>query len=126
MGLDRGVLLLPDDSELKTGQRRENLPSLYQALIFCFLRNGHLSDALPGVLVLDAKTGYPVENDLVSVTIITESSFNADMLSTVSFLLDYDKTVKLKNARIIDDFEAEFIYKDGSVKRTEGFSRYLR
>ena len=76
--------------------------------------------------LLDAKTGYPVENDLVSVTIITESSFNADMLSTVCFLLDYDKTVKLKNALIIDDFEAEFIYKDGCIKRTEGFSRYLK
>lgn len=57
MDFDRGVLLLPDDSELKRGQRRENLPSLYQALIFHFPPNGYvsLSDALPGVLGLSAQ-----------------------------------------------------------------------
>ena len=76
--------------------------------------------------LLDAKTGYPVENDLASVTIITESSYNADLLSTVCFLLDYDKTVELKNAGIIEDFEAEFIYKDRSVRRTEGFEKYIK
>ena len=75
--------------------------------------------------LLDAKTGYPMENDLASVTIIADSSFNADLLSTVCFLIDYEKTVGLKNDGIIGDFEAEFIYKDGTVKRTEGFEEHI-
>lgn len=37
--------------------------------------------------ILDAGSGYPVENDLLSVTIVCESSALADTLSTVCFLL---------------------------------------
>lgn len=37
--------------------------------------------------LLDATTGYPAENALLSVTIVCESSAMADLLSTVCFLL---------------------------------------
>ena len=74
--------------------------------------------------LIDTKTGYPCNSDLASVSIISDSSFEADILSTVCYYLDYDKTTELQNKGIVGDFEAEFIYKDGSVKRTMGFSKY--
>ena len=74
--------------------------------------------------LIDTKTGYPCNSDLASVSIISDSSFEADILSTVCYYLDYDKTTELQNKDIVGDFEAEFIYKDGSVKRTMGFSKY--
>ncbi|MBQ9766772.1 MAG: FAD:protein FMN transferase [Lachnospiraceae bacterium] len=47
-----------------------------------FIENGTLYHHL-----LDATTGYPAENDLLSVTIVCENSAMADLLSTVCFLL---------------------------------------
>ena len=75
--------------------------------------------------ILDATTGYPVQNNLASVTIISDSGFNADILSTVCFLAGYEETLKkYEQFSKYGDFEAEFIYKDGSVKRTSGFGIY--
>ena len=75
--------------------------------------------------LIDTKTGYPYNSELASVSIISESSFEADILSTVCYYLDYDKTAELQKRKdLVGDFEAEFIYKDGSVKRTSGFGIY--
>ncbi len=41
--------------------------------------------------LLDSKTGYPVNNGLMSVTIVTESSMLADVLSTAVFILGQEK-----------------------------------
>ena len=77
--------------------------------------------------LIDTKTGYPYNSELASVSIISGSSFEADILSTVCYYLDYDKTLELqKRNDLVGDFEAEFIYKDGSVKRTEGFKEYIK
>ncbi|MBR4776262.1 MAG: FAD:protein FMN transferase [Lachnospiraceae bacterium] len=88
----------------------------------CFEKDGELYHH-----ILDATTGYPVKNDLAAVTIICDSGLNADILSTVCFLAGYDETLK-KYGQLskYGDFEAEFIYKDGSVRRTEGFEKYLK
>lgn len=45
--------------------------------------------------LLDATTGYPVENDLLSVTIVCENSALADLLSTVCFLLGKERGMAL-------------------------------
>ncbi|MCE5257381.1 MAG: FAD:protein FMN transferase [Spirochaetaceae bacterium] len=41
--------------------------------------------------ILDTKTGFPVDNGLVSVSIVTDSSIDADALSTSVFALGLDK-----------------------------------
>ncbi len=45
--------------------------------------------------LLDSKTGYPVDNALMSVTIVHESSTIADILSTAVFALGADDGIKL-------------------------------
>lgn len=48
--------------------------------------------------ILDPKTGYPCENGLLSVTIISDSSFTGDCLSTGCFVLGLEDGLKLLNS----------------------------
>ncbi len=45
--------------------------------------------------IIDATTGYPANNELNSVTIISDSGFIGDALSTSCFLLGYEKSKAL-------------------------------
>ena len=75
----------------------------------CFNKDGKLYHH-----ILDAKTGMPVESDIVSVTVITGSGLKADILSTVCFITGYEGSREL----LKDDKEVKvkFIYKDGSER----------
>lgn len=69
--------------------------------------------------ILDPHTGYPCENNLHSVTIITNSSLTADALSTTCFLLGYDKGLRLINQ--LDNVDAVFITKDNEIHYSKNF-----
>lgn len=69
--------------------------------------------------ILDPKTGYPCENNLNSVTIITDSSLTADALSTTCFLLGYDKASNLINQ--LDNVDAVFITDEDEIIYSENF-----
>ena len=64
---------------------------------------------------LDPRTGYPCENNLYSVSIITDSSTKADALSTTCFLLGYEKGMELIQS--MDGVEAIFITDDEKVHK---------
>lgn len=67
--------------------------------------------------ILSPKDGRPVDNELVSVTIIAKSSMEADALSTTMFTLGLEKGLAYINAS--KKAEAVFIKKDGSVYLSE-------
>ena len=69
--------------------------------------------------ILDPKTGYSYENDLDSVTIISEKSVDGDGLSTTCFALGVEEGLKLIDS--IDDVWAIFIDKNGNITYSEGF-----
>lgn len=72
--------------------------------------------------ILDPSTGYPCENNLSSVTIITDSSLTADALSTTCFLLGYDEGMKLIN--LLDNVDAVFITNDNKIHYSENFLKH--
>jgi thiamine biosynthesis lipoprotein len=65
--------------------------------------------------ILDSKTGYPAATGLLSVTIITVSSTDADALSTSVFALGYEKSAALLS--FFPGTEAVFVFEDASIKR---------
>lgn len=69
--------------------------------------------------ILDARTGYPCENTLSSVTIITDSSLTADAMSTTCFLLGYDKAANMINQ--LDNVDAVFVTTDNKVIYSKNF-----
>ena len=68
--------------------------------------------------ILNPKTGFPVDTEIKSVSIITDKSFEADALSTSVLLSGWDKGIAMiENSK---DIEAIFINKDHQVYVTEG------
>ena len=74
--------------------------------------------------IIDPATGYPVRNNLVSVSIFTDSAADADALSTACFVLGYDAAMTL-----LEDFpntDAIFIFDDHTIRTTAGFENQFR
>ncbi len=69
--------------------------------------------------ILDKNTGYPFNNELTAVTIISPSSTDADALSTTCFSLGLEKGLDLLEA--LDYADGFFITKGGEYYYTEGF-----
>lgn len=68
--------------------------------------------------ILDPKTGWPAQSDLLSATFVMDSSMTADALATACIVLGSEKSLQLAASQGLD---AMFILKDGSVLLTDGF-----
>ena len=62
--------------------------------------------------------GYPVQNGLLSVTLITDVSMDADALSTAVFVLGYERGMALLDS--LPETEAVFVFEDLSILTTPG------
>jgi thiamine biosynthesis lipoprotein len=68
--------------------------------------------------IINPKTGYPYDNNLNSVTIVSKCSIDGDALSTVCFALGLENGMELIES--LDDTEAIFITKDNQIYYSEG------
>ena len=66
--------------------------------------------------ILDPSTGYPIENNLNQVTIISDKSVDGDALSTTCYALGLDEGLKL--IRSMDNIEAVFITDDNTIYKS--------
>lgn len=73
--------------------------------------------------ILDPKTGWPVQNELASVTIFSDSSMWGDALATAAFALGTERGVELIES--LDGIEAAFIARDRSVTYTSGADHFM-
>ena len=69
--------------------------------------------------ILNPKSGYPYENGLTAVTILSDESADGDGLSTVCFALGLEKGLELINS--LPDTQAVFITEDGELHYSEHF-----
>ncbi|GFH42718.1 FAD:protein FMN transferase [Lactococcus hodotermopsidis] len=70
--------------------------------------------------ILDPKTGYPFDNDIQSVTIVSKKSVDGDALSTTIFALGTKKGYNYINQ--MKDVEALFVNKANEVYLTENLA----
>lgn len=73
--------------------------------------------------ILNPKDGYPYNNGLLSVTILSKESVDGDVLSTTCFSLGLDKGMELVNS--MDDIYAFFITEDYQVHYSDGAKDFL-
>lgn len=73
--------------------------------------------------ILDPDTGYPVDNALTSVTIITDQSADADAMSTIGFLMGLEKGLDWINS--LEGVEAIFITQDEQIFYSKEAKKYL-
>ncbi len=68
--------------------------------------------------IIDPRTGYPVSNDLISVTVFAKDAITADAFDNAIMVMGLQEGVAFVNKR--NDIAAHFIYKtkNGSVKDT--------
>lgn len=69
--------------------------------------------------ILDPSTGYPYNNGLVAVTVISGKSVDGDALSTTCFAMGLEKGLEFANS--LDNVYAVFITEDGKLHYSEGF-----
>ena len=69
---------------------------------------------------IDPKTGYPVEQNLLSATVIADNASWADCLATICMIVGKEKASKLLENQ---DVEAYFIYVEDGVIKTEWVNR---
>jgi thiamine biosynthesis lipoprotein len=75
--------------------------------------------------ILSTETVYPVQNDIDSVTIITDKSMDADALSTTLFALGYEEGIALLN-NMERGTDAIFIFRNGAIKHTPNVNYFPR
>ena len=73
--------------------------------------------------LLNPKTGWPEQNELASVTILSESSMEGDALATAAFILGTEKGLELINS--LEGIEAVFIARDRGVTYSSGAKDYI-
>ncbi len=73
--------------------------------------------------ILDPATGWPVQNELASVTIFSDSSMWGDALATAAFALGTEAGTALIEG--IEGVEAVFIARDRTVSYTSGAKAYM-
>ena len=73
--------------------------------------------------LLDSSTGYPCENGLTSVTIISPQSVDGDGLSTSCFCLGLEDGMKLIES--MPDCYGIFITSDGEIHLSEGLEDHI-
>ncbi|MHA0857084.1 FAD:protein FMN transferase [Paenibacillus sp. CMAA1364] len=73
--------------------------------------------------ILDSQTGFPVVNEINSVTILTDHSIDADGLSTTLFALGIEKGLAFIEA--LDHTDALFITKDKKIIASSGIRDLL-
>lgn len=74
--------------------------------------------------ILDPKTGYPFESNLISVSIISPYSVDGDGLSTTTFALGLEKGIELIES--LPDTYAIFITDDYKLHYTKGFEEAIK
>lgn len=89
-------------------------------------RNFHYKDGVKYAHTINPKTGYPVQQDIISATVVTSECYEADAFATSFMVMGLEKAQKVLAAN--RNLEAYLVYvKDGKqqVWMSEGFGKHI-
>lgn len=131
LDLGRNILLIggrPDGSNFRLGVQD---PNQEQGRILGYIEAADKSVVTSGINerrftyngqtyhhVLNPATGFPVDNELSAVTILSDRSADGDALSTTCLLLGQEKGLALVES--LEGVEALFVTKDGAKVESSG------
>ena len=73
--------------------------------------------------IISPKTGYPVENKIISVSVLSKECLNADALATALMVMDIEDGINLIEQ--LDGYESFYILEDNSTRYTSGIKDFL-
>lgn len=73
--------------------------------------------------IIDPKTGYPADNGIISASVIGDSGFECDALSTALFVMGTDRAIEFCRAN--KNIEAVLIDKDMNIYITDGLKNNI-
>ncbi len=122
-----GIVKPTDDP---TGQTNE-LQEVIASSDLCMATSGnyrqfYYENGMRRSHTIDPRTGYPVEHNLLSATVIAPSCMQADALATACMVLGTDDALAMINA--LDSVECYLIYATdttNTVVQSDGFETYL-
>ncbi|HWR22983.1 MAG TPA: FAD:protein FMN transferase [Feifaniaceae bacterium] len=105
-----------------TGQPLITLPATDSAVVTSGVyERGFTLDGVRYHHILDPKTGWPVQNGLASVTILTKDSLTADAYDTACFVMGLEKGMALVES--IPGMEAVFIDSENNIHYSSGLQK---
>lgn len=123
----------PDGSAWKVGLRNPWQDGVVAAIGIrdcCMITSGGYErffttdDGRRYIHILDGRTGYPVENEIASATIISSSGLYSDSLSTTVFIIGKEKAILLwKELCKNQPFEMILLLNDHSICYTQGIAQ---
>lgn len=119
---------LPEDNPLPSGEVQQVLQVNDVAMATSGnYRQFYWRDGKKYSHTVDPRTGYPVEHNLLSATIVAPTCMCADAYATACMVLGVDEAMQVCERD--STLEGYFIYADGEeygVKYTSGFGRYIK
>lgn len=137
INLGGNIIVLGKDAEKKTFNVGLQKPNAKRGEYFCYLPVKNKSVVTSGGYerfflinnnkynhIINPQNGYPINNGIASVSVITKSSMKADAISTALYVLGIERGFELlKHFRGI---EAVVLNKNGEIFQTDGMSKYLK
>ena len=130
MSIDNKLFKIPIKKFEKYRIRKDG--RLWSTLTNIFLKSKNHIDSLDNYYdfdgrryshIISPKTGYPVENKIISVSVFSKECLNADALATALMVMDIEDGIDLIEQ--LDEYESFFILEDNSARYTSGIKDFL-
>ena len=119
----------PVDDALSTNQELELILKLENKALATSgnYRNFYIKDGKKYAHTIDPKTGYPVQHNILSATVLADDCMTADALATSFMVVGYEKALEILKS--FPEVEACFILgetqDDYKLEMTEGFKKLI-
>jgi FAD:protein FMN transferase len=91
-------------------------------------RNFYIEDGKKYAHTIDPATGYPVDHNLLSATVLAENCLDADAFATAFMVMGPEKSIEL--SKKLNDIKVYFIYSSGDgrnqVYMSDSFLKHIR